>query len=99
MSRNLNLPFFPTPPTAYEARYMAELVRSFSVLLEQMQNPGDVRATTITATELPTSDYGLETGAFFQRNGFVKVLPNQPKWSYWYRAGRLGNGNHRLVAG
>jgi len=74
MSRNLNLPFFPTPPTAYEARYMAELVRSFSVLLEQMQNPGDLRATTITATELPTSDYGLETGAFFQRNGFVKVV-------------------------
>ena len=76
MSRNLVLPFFPIPPEEYDQQYMTEVMRAFSVYLTQMQNPGDVRATTITATELPTSDYGLETGAFFQRNGFVKVVLN-----------------------
>jgi len=72
-SRNLSKPYFPTPPTEYSQRFMAEVVRAFSVYIEQMQNPGEGRATFIVLTNLQTSDYGLETGALFQQNGFVKV--------------------------
>jgi len=78
-SRNLAKPFFPVPPGEYSRGWMAELVRSFSVYLEQMQNPGEGRATFMVLTNLQTSDYGLETGALFQQNGFVKVtLANAP---------------------
>ena len=45
MSRRLTRPFFPVPPQQYMQNYFAELVRSFSVYLEQMQNPGDIRGT------------------------------------------------------
>ena len=47
MSKNLNLPFFPNPPADYQPSYLAELVRSFSSLLTQLQNAGDERSTRL----------------------------------------------------
>jgi len=72
-SRNVPKPFFPVPPQQYDRQYMAELVRSFSLYLEQIQNPGEGRATFMVLTNLQTNDYGLEVGALFQQGGFVKV--------------------------
>ena len=65
MSRRLSRPFFPIPPPQYMQNYF--------VYLDQMQNPGDIRGTQLTLTELQTDDSGLETGALFQHNGFVKI--------------------------
>lgn len=79
MSRNLILPFFAVPPTQYDQQYFANLTRSFAVYMEQQQNPGEERATRLTLTDLQTDDSGLETGALFQQDGFVKVtLSNTP---------------------
>lgn len=79
MARRLVQPQFPIPPREYDQRYLAEIVRAFSLFLEQTQNPGEDRATTLTLTDLPTSDFGLETGALFQQDGFVKItLANTP---------------------
>jgi hypothetical protein len=59
--------------------YFAEVVRAFSVYLEQMQNPGEGRNTFMVLTNLQTDDSGLETGALFQQDGFVKItLINTP---------------------
>jgi len=79
MSRNLVRPFFPVPPAQYQRDYFAEVVRSFSSYLEQMQNPGEGRNTFIVLTNLQTDDSGLETGALFQQDGVVKItLANKP---------------------
>jgi hypothetical protein len=79
MSRNLVLPFFPVAPQQYDQQYFAEVVRAFSVYLEQMQNPGEGRNTQLVLTNLQTDDSGLETGALFQQDGFVKItLINTP---------------------
>ena len=79
MSRNLILPFFAVPPTQYDQQYFANLTRSFAIYMEQQQNPGEERATRLTLTDLPTDDSGLETGALFQQDGFVKItLINTP---------------------
>jgi hypothetical protein len=79
MSRNLVRPFFPVPPSEYKQEYFAEMVRSFSTYLENMQNPGEGRHTQLVLTNLQTDDSGLETGALFQQDGYVKVtLPNTP---------------------
>ena len=72
-SRNLVQPQFPIPPKAYDASYMAEIVRAFSVFLQQVNNPGDSRATTLTLTHLQSDDYNLETSALFQHDGYVKI--------------------------
>lgn len=73
MSRSLIRPRFPLPPAEYNQQYMSEIVRQFSILVQQIQNPGDERFTTVTITQLPTNDVGLEQGTLYNHDGFVKV--------------------------
>ena len=88
MSRRLVLPEFPNAPEAYNAGYMSEVVRSFSVFLRQFNNPGDARHTELTLTNLPQNDYNLEVGALFQQDGNLKiVIANKP-----HPAGLAGTG-------
>jgi len=46
-------PFFPTPPGEYNRQYMAQLVRAFSVFVQQANSPGDAIFTTLKLTALP----------------------------------------------
>lgn len=73
MSRNLVLPYFAVPPAEYDQEYFSNLTRSFATYMQQQQNPGEERATSITLTNLQTDDSGLEVGALFQQDGFVKI--------------------------
>ena len=92
MSRNLVLPFFPIPPSEYDRQYLSEVVRSFSVYLEQMQNPGEGRNTALVLTNLQTDDSGLENGALFQQAGFVKItLANMPHVGGQSATGSVGS--------
>ena len=63
MSRNLVRPFFPIPPQEYDQTYFDEVIRSFAVYLDQMQNPGEGRHTALVLTNLQTDDQGLEVGS------------------------------------
>lgn len=76
MSRNLVRPFFPDAPASYTQKYMSELVRSFAVYLNIMQNPGEGRNTFTVFTNLQNDDVGLETGAIFNHGGYVKITEN-----------------------
>ena len=73
MSRNVPAPYFPIPPRDYDPRYFSEVIRAFSVFLEQTRNPGEGRNTFGVFTNLQTDDSGLEIGAIFQQDGFVKI--------------------------
>ena len=73
MSRRLVKPLFPLPPQEYSQNYMSEVVRSFSLFLQQIENPGDSRFTTVTITNLPTNDVGLESGTIYNPDGFARV--------------------------
>jgi len=66
-------PRLPEPPIEYTQQYMADLVRSLQSFIEQERNPGEMRGTKITLTDLPTSATGLETGALYNDAGTVKV--------------------------
>ena len=65
MSRELVPPQFPLAPEEYDRQYFDEMVRSLTQLSVQLQNPGELRGTKITLTDLPTSPTGLETGALY----------------------------------
>lgn len=73
MSRNLVRPYFAIPPQEYNQTYMTEIIRSFSVFLEQYQNPGEGRNTKLTLTQLQSNDQGLEVGALFEYSGDIKI--------------------------
>tara|TARA_R100000426_G_scaffold69136_1_gene48104 strand:+ start:320 stop:484 length:165 start_codon:yes stop_codon:yes gene_type:complete len=53
---------------------MQDLLRALELFIQQERNPGELRGTKITLTNLPTSATGLETGALFNDNGTVKVV-------------------------
>tara|TARA_B100001287_G_scaffold248524_1_gene227786 strand:+ start:326 stop:553 length:228 start_codon:yes stop_codon:yes gene_type:complete len=66
-------PRLPEPPIEYTQQYMADLVRSLEVFIEQERNPGEMRGTRLTLTDLPTSATGLETGTLYNDSGTIKV--------------------------
>lgn len=55
MSRGLVLPLFPNAPAEYNQLYQSEVVRAFSVFLQQVNNPGPWRATELTLTASGTN--------------------------------------------
>ena len=54
--------------------YMQDLLRALEFYIEQERNPGELRGTKVTLTELPTSPTGLETGALWNDSGTVKIV-------------------------
>jgi len=72
-NRLVPAPYFPIPPSEYDQRYFNEVIRAFSVFLEQSRNPGEGRNTFTVFTNLQTDDSGLETGAIFNHGGYVKI--------------------------
>ena len=68
------LPIFPLPPEDYDRIYFDELIRTLAQTFTLVNNPGELRGTKITLTDLPTSSEGLETGALFNDNGTVKIV-------------------------
>jgi len=73
VSRNLNLPYFPIPPQDYDQSYFAEVLRSYSVYMQNMQNAGEGRNTFTVFTALQSDDSGLEPGAVFEHGGQLRV--------------------------
>ena len=67
-------PRLPTAPEEYNQAFMIDLIRALEVFISQERNPGEMRGTKITLTDLPTSSSGLETGALFNDSGTVKIV-------------------------
>lgn len=68
-------PRLPEAPLDYNQQYMADLLRALEIFISQERTPGELRATKITLTDLPTSATGLESGALYNDSGTVKVAP------------------------
>ena len=66
-------PRLPEAPREYNQMYMADLIRTLEFFISQTDNPGILRGTKITLTELPTSSTDLEIGALFNDNGTIKI--------------------------
>ena len=73
-SRALPPPRLPEAPQEYTRDYMEDLVRALDSYIQQERNPGYIRGTTLTLTQLPTSAAGLETGALYNDAGTVKIV-------------------------
>jgi hypothetical protein len=73
-SNQIPPPRLPEPTAEYNLLYMQDLVRALEVFIEQERNPGELRGSKITLTDLPTSATGLETGALYNDAGTVKIV-------------------------
>ena len=74
MSVELVPPVFAEAPEEYDQLYFDDLVRALSLFVEQQRNPGEIRGTKITLTDLPTSPTGLGNGALYNDSGTVKIV-------------------------
>lgn len=72
-SNQIAPPRLPEAPAEYSQQYMQDLLRALELFIEQERNPGEMRGTKMTLTDLPTSATGLETGALYNDSGTVKV--------------------------
>lgn len=72
-SNQIAPPRLPEAPMEYSPQYMQDLIRTLELFISQERNPGELRGTKITLTDLPTSASGLETGALYNDSGTVKV--------------------------
>jgi hypothetical protein len=76
-NRLVPAPYFPIPPKEYDQRYFNEVIRAFSIYLDQARNPGEGRNTFTVFTALQQNDVGLEVGAVYRHGNDLKVvLPN-----------------------
>ena len=79
MSRGLVQPVFPNAPAEYDVQYMAEVVRAFSVFLQQVNNPGPWQASSLTLPDLQTDNYNLPLGGIFQYGDELRItVANKP---------------------
>lgn len=67
-------PRLPEAPQEYSPQYMQELLKALELFISQERNPGEMRGTKLTLTNLPTSASGLETGSLYNDSGTVKVV-------------------------
>ena len=72
-SNQIAPPRLPEAPEEYTRSYMQDLIRTLEIFIEQERNPGEIRATSVTITDLPTSATGLEAGTLYNDAGTVKV--------------------------
>jgi hypothetical protein len=67
-------PRLPSPQGEIDSIYMTDLVRALETFISVVQNPGGSRATDLTLTALQSgNDVGLELGALYELDGFVKI--------------------------
>ena len=79
MSRGLVQPLFPNAPPEYDSAYMAEVVRAFSIFLQQVNNPGPWQASALTLPNLQTDNFNLPVGGIFQHGDELRItVPNKP---------------------
>ena len=67
-------PRLPEAPEEYTRVYMEDLVRALDNYIQQERNPGEMRGTKLTLTDLPTSPTGLEVGSLWNDAGTVKIV-------------------------
>lgn len=74
---NRNQPPFavlPLPTADYDVQYLNNLVRLLNLNFNSLKNPGDVRVSTITITDLPTASAGLPAGSVWNDAGTLKIV-------------------------
>ena len=71
--RELVPPVLSTAPDEYSQAYVSDL-RALTLLIDQVNTEGQLRASTAVLTALPTSATGLEVGTVYRDGTTLKVV-------------------------
>lgn len=87
-------PVLPVPPKVYDPRFMDDVINALRFFHNEVRNPGELRGTKLTLTDLPNSGVGLEAGAIFVVSGtrFLSIVAENDAWTDGLSAtGRVGS--------
>lgn len=77
-TRGVPAPYFPSPPQGYDPTYFSEVVRSFSLYIQQTQNPGTAVFNTLNLLNLPThADNASAITGGLKKNDVYKTLTGE----------------------
>ncbi len=68
-------PILPDPPDEYDPEYIRQLVRELENFIASVNNSGDVQASSVRVTKMPTSTTGQKSGTLWNDTGTVKIVP------------------------
>ena len=68
------LPVLPLPPSESDREYIESLVRTIELYFLQSEEPGDMRASKMAATQLPTTGGSLRVGDIFDDGGTLRIV-------------------------
>jgi len=88
MAGKVPIPFFPSAPREYDPDYMTQIVRAFSLYVDQQNAGGEGRHTGLVLTTLQNYDDNLENGSLFEHDGNVRIS----KVNVPHPQGSLGTG-------
>lgn len=66
---------FQIPPEEYDPEYFRQLLKELENFITSVNNGGDIQATSIRVTRMPTSTTGQRSGTLWNDTGTVKVVP------------------------
>ena len=72
--RELVPPVISNAPPEYDQAYISDLAGALTLLIDQVNTDGQLRATTAVLTALPTSASGLATGSLYNDSGTIKIV-------------------------
>ena len=72
--RELVPPIIANAPPEYSQSYVSDLAKALTLLIDQVNTDGQLRATTAVLTALPTSASGLATGTLYNDSGTIKIV-------------------------
>lgn len=64
----------PGAPETYTKAQMDDILRVLRIAFQQVNNPGELRGSTLVLTNLPTSSAGLPAGSVWNDGGILKVV-------------------------
>lgn len=78
MNLKVRVTALPLPPGDYTREDFNQIIRKLNQLMDNVFNPGDLVASSLTFIDIAESGYGLEVGeVFVDANGFVKIVRSE----------------------
>lgn len=82
MNLRVRVQALPIPSQKYEDADIKQIARKLNAFMDNVYNPGDLVATTLTFIDVAESGYGLPVGGVYaDGDGFLKVVREQDNFA------------------
>lgn len=74
MNSNFTIPNFPKLSEKYDEQLLESILFQIIIALEEAKTNGEVRAGTLSITDIPTASTGLRSGDVWSDSGVLTIV-------------------------